>query len=189
MKKHHETSSKSRQKMMRCKRCHGIVAAMYVKLHVCSKQYKCDFCEMSYFAEKAYINHVAKHVGSRIPSIAEKHKCTICDKQFTSEKELVDHLSIHDDSNALLNCNICGKDFTSEEALVNHLQSHDKLDFKNPLKSKTNKLQERNGQLSSFERKVVMLKSEKKPMLAGPNKHSQGKHVSILHLKNLIFLA
>lgn len=187
MKQHHEASHKARQKMMRCKRCHGIVAAMYVKLHVCSQQYKCDYCGMSYFTEKAYINHLANHGDSRIPLVPEEHKCTICDKQFILEKELVAHLSTHDDSKSSLRCNVCNTDFISEEVLVNHLQTHDKLDFERPLRSKKKKLQEkkqdRNEQTLDFEKKVAILKSEKKSTVEGPKKmYLQEKHVSNFHL-------
>ncbi|XP_033216235.1 zinc finger protein 521-like isoform X2 [Belonocnema kinseyi] len=176
IKQHHEATQKARQKMMRCKRCHGIVAAMYVKLHVCSQQFKCDYCGMSYFTEKAYINHVANHGDSRIPLIPQEHKCTICDKQFILEKELVVHLSTHDDSKSPLRCNVCNTDFISEEVLVNHLQTHDKLDFERPLRSKKKK-QDRIEQTLDFERKVAMLKSEKKNQVEGPNKmYLQEKH-------------
>ena len=119
---------------MRCKRCHEIVAARYVKLHVCSQIYKNQTGEINY--------------------ISEQHKCTVCDKVFISETTLVDHLSTHEDQKLSMKCNICEIDFNSEQALVKHLQTHDKLDFEKPFRFK-NKKQERDEKTTLNERTTV----------------------------------
>lgn len=63
-----ETTSISRHnkhKMMRCKRCHEIVEARFVKAHVCksSKQqiHKCYVCNSTFRTEKLLVRHLESH--------------------------------------------------------------------------------------------------------------------------------
>ncbi|XP_031828744.2 uncharacterized protein LOC116425320 isoform X1 [Nomia melanderi] len=58
----------NKHKMMRCKRCHEIVEARFVKAHVC------------------------KSVKQ------QTHKCYVCNSTFRTEKQLVRHLESHDQS-------------------------------------------------------------------------------------------
>lgn len=58
----------NKHKMMRCKRCHEIVEARFVKAHVC----------------KSTKQHI--------------HKCYVCNSTFRTEKLLVRHLESHDQS-------------------------------------------------------------------------------------------
>ncbi|XP_043528084.1 uncharacterized protein LOC122538235 isoform X2 [Frieseomelitta varia] len=67
----HKTETMSRHnkhKMMRCKRCHEIVEARFVKAHVCKSTKQ------------------------------QTHKCYVCNSTFRTEKLLVHHLESHDQS-------------------------------------------------------------------------------------------
>ncbi|KZC08471.1 PREDICTED: uncharacterized protein LOC107186661 [Dufourea novaeangliae] len=62
------TPRQNKHKMMRCKRCHEIVEARFVKAHVCKSMKQ------------------------------QVHKCYVCNSTFRTEKLLVRHLESHDQS-------------------------------------------------------------------------------------------
>jgi len=54
----------NKQKMMRCKRCHEIVEARYVKAHVCktaTEVHKCFVCNSTFRTEKLLARHLNSH--------------------------------------------------------------------------------------------------------------------------------
>ncbi|XP_011335896.1 zinc finger Y-chromosomal protein 2 isoform X2 [Ooceraea biroi] len=58
------TPRQNKQKMMRCKRCHEIVEARYVKAHVCKTAmefHKCFVCNSTFRTEKLLARHLNSH--------------------------------------------------------------------------------------------------------------------------------
>lgn len=49
-----------KQKLMRCKRCHEIVEARFVKTHVC-KMFKCHVCNSMFRAKNLLLKHLENH--------------------------------------------------------------------------------------------------------------------------------
>ncbi|XP_076249438.1 uncharacterized protein LOC143188848 [Calliopsis andreniformis] len=78
------TPRPNKHKMMRCKRCHEIVEARFVKAHVCksAKQqiHKCYVCNSTFRTEKLLVRHLESHDQSEfnIENItkSESHKST-----------------------------------------------------------------------------------------------------------------
>ncbi|XP_015174514.1 PREDICTED: MATH and LRR domain-containing protein PFE0570w-like [Polistes dominula] len=57
-------SRPNKHKMMRCKRCHEIVEARFVKSHVCrsmKQMHKCYICNFVFRTEKSLANHLESH--------------------------------------------------------------------------------------------------------------------------------
>ncbi|XP_051155565.1 uncharacterized protein LOC127278078 [Leptopilina boulardi] len=156
MKYHQDPSHKNREKLMRCKRCHEIVPARFVKSHICSEQHKCNYCGMSYVTEKSYLNHLkTHHSDSQVFTNLRVHKCTVCDKKFNSEMQLVDHLSEHDDLKSTFECSECNVRFISEQSLINHLQTHNRPDFEKSSKSKSIKSKEQDVNVTGLEKRTL----------------------------------
>ncbi|KAG5310090.1 ZN555 protein, partial [Acromyrmex insinuator] len=54
-------SQQIKQKMMRCKRCHEIVEARFVKVHVCKTYHKCHICNSMFRAKNLLLKHLENH--------------------------------------------------------------------------------------------------------------------------------
>lgn len=52
-----------KNKHMRCKRCHAVVEARFVKMHVCSNRqsHTCNVCQATFRTEKLLISHLDTH--------------------------------------------------------------------------------------------------------------------------------
>lgn len=149
MKFHQDPTQKNREKLMRCRRCHEIVAARFVKTHICSQQYKCNICRASFVLEESYVKHLKSHNQTQVYSNSRIHKCSVCDKNFSSETQLINHLSEHGKLKSTYECNVknkeskldstkmnalkkqegytcfvCDKRFSDEEVMKDHLQQH-----------------------------------------------------------------
>ncbi|KAL6435921.1 hypothetical protein ACFW04_005641 [Cataglyphis niger] len=79
----------SKQKMMRCKRCHEIVEARFVKSHVCktaTEIHKCYVCNSMFRTEKLLVRHLESHDQSEfniVNAIGNKKSSTIDMSQKT----------------------------------------------------------------------------------------------------------
>ncbi|KMQ90881.1 zinc finger protein 26 [Lasius niger] len=79
----------NKQKMMRCKRCHEIVEARFVKSHVCktaTEIHKCYVCNSMFRTEKLLVRHLESHDQSEfniVNAIGNKKPSTIDVSQKT----------------------------------------------------------------------------------------------------------
>lgn len=82
-----------KQKMMRCKRCHEIVEARFVKSHVCktaTETHKCYVCNSMFRTEKLLIRHLDSHDQSEfniINAIGNKKSSDVSQK--TSQEDQI----------------------------------------------------------------------------------------------------
>ncbi|KAG7197903.1 hypothetical protein KM043_016145 [Ampulex compressa] len=95
----------NKHKMMRCKRCHEIVEARYVKSHVCksTKQvHKCYVCNSTFRTQKLLVRHLESHDQSefnienitkgdskKLYSMAQKQMLSKVQKNETMKIEMV----------------------------------------------------------------------------------------------------
>ncbi|XP_029663442.1 uncharacterized protein LOC115235661 isoform X1 [Formica exsecta] len=84
----------NKQKMMRCKRCHEIVEARFVKSHVCktaTEIHKCYVCNSMFRTEKLLVRHLESHDQSEfniVNAIGNKKSSTIDVPQKTQSTTL-----------------------------------------------------------------------------------------------------
>lgn len=82
-------SRPNKQKMMRCKRCHEIVEARFVKSHICktaTEAHKCYVCNSMFRTEKLLVRHLESHDQSEfniINAIGNKKSNTVDVSQTT----------------------------------------------------------------------------------------------------------
>lgn len=122
MKFHQDPTQKNREKLMRCRRCHEIVAARFVKTHICSQQYKCNICRASFVLEESYVKHLKSHNQTQVYSNSRIHKCSVCDKNFSSETQLINHLSEHGKLKSTYECNVKNKESKLDSTKMNALK-------------------------------------------------------------------
>ncbi|XP_057335929.1 zinc finger protein 879-like [Microplitis mediator] len=137
---------KSKKKMMRCKKCHQIVEADFVKTHICesllSKHYfKCHKCNTIFRTKDLLLEHQKVYqTNSKVMNVSNvalksPYSCFICDKKFTNDDLLKEHLQNHcndvnEEHNTIGNdeklyqCAICGHALDTEEKLENHVEQH-----------------------------------------------------------------
>lgn len=79
----------NKQKMMRCKRCHEIVEARFVKSHICktaTEVHKCYVCNSMFRTEKLLVRHLESHDQSEfniVNAIGNKKSNTVDISQTT----------------------------------------------------------------------------------------------------------
>ncbi|XP_011269872.1 uncharacterized protein LOC105259563 isoform X2 [Camponotus floridanus] len=83
------TLPRQKQKMMRCKRCHEIVEARFVKSHICktaTEVHKCYVCNSMFRTEKLLVRHLESHDQSEfniVNAIGNKKSGTVDVSQTT----------------------------------------------------------------------------------------------------------
>lgn len=83
------TLPRQKQKMMRCKRCHEIVDARFVKSHICktaTEVHKCYVCNSMFRTEKLLVRHLESHDQSEfniVNAIGNKKSGTVDVSQTT----------------------------------------------------------------------------------------------------------
>ncbi|XP_008548677.1 uncharacterized protein LOC103572061 isoform X2 [Microplitis demolitor] len=114
---------KSKKKMMRCKKCHQIVEADFVKTHICesllSKHYfKCHKCKTVFLTKDLLLKHQKVHqINSKDDDLLKEHLQNHCDD--VSEE----HNTIGNDEK-MYQCAICGHALDTEDKLENHVEQH-----------------------------------------------------------------
>lgn len=79
----------NKQKMMRCKRCHEVVDARFVKSHICktaTEVHKCYVCNSMFRTEKLLVRHLESHDQSEfniVNAIGNKKSSTVDVSQTT----------------------------------------------------------------------------------------------------------
>ena len=139
-----DTISKSnKHKMMRCKRCHEIVEARFVKAHICKSTkhvHKCYVCNSTFRTEKLLVRHLENHDQSefnienitkgdsqKLNALNSKSKNQVSKEEnnIKLDKGLKeDAMSESERPKKTYTCFVCDKIFTDEEILKDHLQKH-----------------------------------------------------------------
>lgn len=135
-----KTDDGLKMKMMRCKKCHEIVKARYVKSHICPamqhEQMECNICNMIFKTENELKNHLQIHNETKDTIIIDEelYTCFVCDENFVDEELLKNHLQRHcNDANDCdvpsngtpsFQCAICGENLEFKEALDAHMENH-----------------------------------------------------------------
>ncbi|XP_011495585.1 PREDICTED: uncharacterized protein LOC105360389 [Ceratosolen solmsi marchali] len=140
-----EPTTKSKPKLMRCKRCQAIVEARHVKSHVCnSVKYNCNLCECTFGVEHLLEAHLETHAQYKIrQEAANKASASKSGKTLKEVQRVVvvqENNEVHkiaepvpdEELEIALSCKepqgyscfVCDKIFVDEEQMKDHLQMH-----------------------------------------------------------------
>lgn len=86
-------------------------------IHLNIRNYRCDFCEKSFYTKQACEEHRRTHTGER------PFSCEICGKTFVAGNALISHKRFHNDFYPY-SCLLCDKKFKVRRSLVNHVRTH-----------------------------------------------------------------
>ncbi|XP_015599982.1 uncharacterized protein LOC107269979 isoform X2 [Cephus cinctus] len=132
-------AKQNKHRMMRCKRCHEIVEARYVRVHVCRSNkaatHKCYVCNSTFRTEKLLVRHLETHEESefrlenvkrssatkKAPEVASTQQNNV---HVTQETKTVESAPVVKVPKQTYTCFVCDKIFTDEEVLKDHLQKH-----------------------------------------------------------------
>lgn len=131
-------ANQAKHKMLRCKRCHEVVAFKFVKTHVCkTSKYKCEICHKVFKIQSWLERHLMEQHEDRgeqtrngRPSLAQIDvkppalTSSLTPETLSSSSNLPPVVILDDAPQRVYSCFICDKNFRADEILKDHLQEH-----------------------------------------------------------------
>ena len=86
--------------------------------HEGKKQFKCEFCNYTFFRNQFLKRHVASvHEGKK------PFKCEFCDACFSCKSAMKDHIIVIHERKKLFKCEFCEKVFSLKKKMTYHMKS------------------------------------------------------------------